>query len=209
MEAANDPLQRPIGSSASQLQQSAYAAIFDRWGATFNSGPIPCNEAPTNGLQCLKQTGTLDEVRRLNHAAVIELWDDRPEPYYAALLGYGSDGYDVQLGPRRVTVTAQELARHWYGTFIVLWRMPPAYRGNLQLGDAGPGVAWLRQHLASSLQVDLRAPQPELFDAPLQAALIRFQREHSLVPDGVAGPLTWIAINSTLADQPARLTAES
>jgi general secretion pathway protein A len=208
-EVPSDPLQRPLGMTLTRLQQAAYAAVFERWGTTADPGPIPCNQAPSVGLQCLKQTGTLDDVRKINHAAVIELWDERPEPYYAALLAYDGDTYSIQLGNQSVAVTAQELARHWYGTYVVLWRMPPDYRGNLQLGDAGPSVAWLRQHLASSLQIDLRAAEPERFDAALQAALVRFQREHSLAPDGVAGPLTWITIDSTLPDQPAQLGVES
>ena len=74
----------------------------------------------------------------------------------------------MKLGEQKVEVTAAELASHWYGSYIVLWQMPPDYRGALKLGDEGPSVAWLRQHLASALQIDLRAADPARFDDALQ-----------------------------------------
>ena len=138
---------------------------------------------------------------------MLELWDDRAEPYYAALLGHRDDVVSLRLGDRTVESTTAELGSHWYGSYIVLWQMPPDYRGALKLGDEGPSVAWLRQHLASALQIDLRAADPARFDDALQAALVRFQRENGMVPDGVAGPMTWIAMRARQPDATPRLSA--
>jgi general secretion pathway protein A len=209
VDAAIDRLARPGNLASFELQRDAYAAVFERWKAPFDSNSVPCNQAPQVGLQCLKLNGTLDDVRRLDHAAVLELWDDLPDPYYAAILSRQDEVLTIRLGGQTIQVSADELTGHWYGTYIVLWQMPPDYRGNLQFGDSGPAVAWLRQHLAAALQIDLRTPQPDQFDEGLQSALVRFQREHGLVPDGVAGPITWIALNSTLPEATARLSAGS
>ena len=198
---AVDRLARPSGLTPFDLQRDAYAAIFERWKAAFDPSDVPCNQAPQVGLQCLKLSGTWRDIERLDHPVVVELWDDRVEPYYAAILGHRDNVVTMKLGDESVTTTADELGKHWFGSYIVLWQMPPDYRGNLKIGDAGPAVAWLRQHLASVLQIDLRTPDPTRFDDALQAALIRFQRDNGMVPDGVAGPLTWIAMSASLADE--------
>jgi len=204
--AARDPLQRPPNATAFELQRDAYAAVFDRWKVPFDANSVPCDQAPKVGLQCLKLSGTWNDVQRLDHAAVLELWDDRSDPYYAAVLTRHDNTLTVGLGGQSFEMTADALAGHWFGTYIVLWQMPPDYRGNLQIGDSGPSVAWLRQHLAAALQIDLRTAEPDRFDQGLQAALVRFQREHGLVPDGIAGPITWIAVNSTLPEGTAKLS---
>ena len=202
-----DRLVRPAGVSASDSQRDAYAAVFDRWNAPFEPNDVPCNQAPQVGLQCLKMSGTWHDIERVDQPVVIELWDDRAEPYYAALVSHRGDVMTIKLGGKEIETTPDELANHWYGGFVVLWQMPPDYRGNLKFGDQGPSVAWLRQHLAAALQIDLRAPDPSRFDDGLRAALIRFQRENGMVPDGVAGPMTWIAMNAAASDTTPRLSA--
>ena len=204
---AADRLARPKGAKASELQRDAYAALFELWDAHFDPNDVPCNQAPQVGLQCLKLNGTWRDIARLDHPVVIELWDEIAEPYYAAILGQHDNVITVRLGDQTVTATADELASHWYGSYIVLWKMPPDYRGNLRVGDEGAAVAWLRQHLAAVLQIDLRTPEPARFDEDLQLALMRFQRENGMVPDGIAGPLTWIAMNANSPDATPRLSA--
>jgi general secretion pathway protein A len=202
----NDLLARPTGVSSADSQRDAYAAVFERWSAPFEPSEVPCNHAPQVGLQCLKLNGTLEDIERLDHPVVVELWDDRAEPYYAAIVGHHDGRVTAKLAGRSVDVGPDDLGGHWYGSYIVLWQMPPDYRGNLKIGDEGPPVAWLRQHLASTLHIDLRASNPARFDDSLQAALIRFQRENGMVPDGVAGPMTWIAMNSGSTNPMPRLS---
>jgi general secretion pathway protein A len=203
---AVDLLARPTEISPADSQRDAYAAVFERWSAPFEPSDVPCNHAPQVGLQCLKLNGTLQDIERLDHPVVVELWDDRAEPYYAAILAHHDGRVTAKLGGRSIDIASEDLSGHWYGSYIVLWQMPPDYRGNLKIGDEGPPVAWLRQHLANTLHIDLRAPNPARFDDGLQAALIRFQRENGMVPDGVAGPMTWIAMNSNSANPMPRLS---
>ncbi len=202
-----DRLARPAGRPSSELQRAAYAAVFDRWGTPLQLGDVPCNQAPEAGLQCLKLSGTWRDIERFDHPVVVELWDDSAEPYYAAVLSHHDGVLRMKLGDQMVEANAAELSSHWYGSYIVLWQMPPDYRGNLKLGDEGPSVAWLRQHLAAALHIDLRAADPARFDDALQTALIRFQRENGMVPDGVAGPMTWIEMRVTEPDATPRLSA--
>jgi general secretion pathway protein A len=204
-----DPLARPVGVSAFESQRDAYAAVFARWDADFQPSQVPCTQAAQVGLQCLKRSGTWRDIERLNQPVVIELWDDHAEPYYAAVLSHRDDYINIKLGGEEIRATADDLANHWYGSYIVVWQMPPDYRGTLKIGDEGPSVAWLRQHLAAALHADLRATDPARFDDGLRSALIRFQRENGMVPDGVAGPMTWIAMNAASSDVVPTLSPDS
>lgn len=194
------PLTRPAGRTTQQSQLDAYAAVLDRWQVPTEVSGIPCNYAPRHGLQCLKQTGTWRDLVRIDRPVVLELWDDGSAPYYGALLAVAGDSARVRVGDQEHTVRTADLDGAWYGTYIVLWRMPPDYNGNLREGSEGYSVAWLRARLEGYFQIELAAPRSEAFDAELHDAVVRFQRQRGLRPDGIVGPATWIELNSVASD---------
>ncbi|MDW4548621.1 L,D-transpeptidase family protein [Defluviimonas sp. D31] len=65
--------------------------------------------------------------------------------------------------------------------------------GTLRPGDSGPSVVALRDRLIRMGYVE-RSATPT-FDGALQKAVQRFQFEHGLAPDGVAGPGTLAEVN--------------
>lgn len=70
-------------------------------------------------------------------------------------------------------------------------RIPSADAGGrrtLRRGDEGD--------LVKTLQTKIGASASGIFDAATEARLRQFQRDHSLVPDGIAGPRTWAALDS-------------
>ncbi|MCZ6855500.1 MAG: AAA family ATPase, partial [Gammaproteobacteria bacterium] len=75
----------PEGSYSTQ--RKAYAAVFARWGAQYTpeENSIPCNFAPSVGLQCLSLNGSWSEINQLNLPVILELWDAQAVPYYAAV----------------------------------------------------------------------------------------------------------------------------
>nr|WP_261396378.1 L,D-transpeptidase family protein [Halomonas sp. DP5Y7-2] len=91
------------------------------------------------------------------------------------------------------------------------WPLLPARETPLRPGDRDADVALLRQRLAMIgelevmaadtahyPQLDLQAPEAEVYDEPLAAAVRRFQRRHLLTDDGVVGPNTQAALNMTV-----------
>jgi len=144
---------------------------------------------------------------RTDRPAVLELWGTDAQPYYGAAVAIGSDRVDLDIDGSVVRVARDVLEQHWYGAFVVLWRMPPDYRGRLQVGDAGPTTAWLRQQLSAVQSTKLEAEHPDVFDQPLRDALVRFQRSAGVAPDGIAGPATWIALDSARGSGDPRLSA--
>jgi general secretion pathway protein A len=191
---------RPPGSAYAN-RRLAYAAVFDRWGVRFDvdsAEPIPCDFAPSAGLQCLSERGEWADIARLNLPVVLELWDNGPAPYYAALIGLHGADVELQLGAKRITTTQRALRDVWAGRYVVLWQTPPGYRGNLRLGETHETVGWLREQLSGLTSRPLASSNPNLFDESLRGAVLEFQSEEGLNPDGIVGPDTWIRLSSRL-----------
>jgi murein L,D-transpeptidase YcbB/YkuD len=72
---------------------------------------------------------------------------------------------------------------------------PEVPGAKLELGDRGEAVIALRNRLIAMGYMARTASQD--FDAPLQAAVIAFQTDHGLSPDGVVGAGTIAAINTS------------
>ena len=102
------------------------------------------------------------------------------------------------LGIRELQVSLGELMPLWLGDFLLVWR--PAFGSGrvLSEGTQGADVAALRLALAAALNLALNSQQPAVFDAELKQAVVQFQRQQRLEPDGVAGARTMIALNSVL-----------
>ena len=187
---------------AFRTQRLAFEEVFSRWGADLSSwtpGVIPCNFAPSAGLQCLSRTGSWSDIRGLNLPVVLELWDQGAAPYYGAVTALSEDNAIVlRLGQERYSVTPADLQDAWFGSYVVLWQMPPDYQGTLKRGDRHASVRWLRRQLESLGMAPADEADPALFDAALQDAVMSFQREEQILADGIVGPTTWIRLGDRL-----------
>ena len=191
---------RPPGS-AFVNQRLAYGAVFERWGVTYDdvsTGQIPCDFAPTAGLQCLTERGDWSQIAGTDLPVILELWDGQPGPYHAALLGMNGPTVLLQLGEETIQTTQRALREQWAGAYVVLWQMPPGYYGNLRAGQSHETVGWLRQQLSSLVERPLSSPTPNLFDDGLHEAVLEFQTSEGLTPDGIVGPATWIRLAERL-----------
>ncbi len=187
---------RPAGSTFASRRQ-AYGAVFDRWGVDYRQAPvdqIPCDFAPSAGLQCLSSRGEWGQLDRVDLPVILELWDEQPAPYYAALLAMEDGRVQLQLGDERFETTQRALREQWSGNYVVLWQTPPGYQGSLRTGQTHETVGWLRQQLAGLIESSLASPTPNRFDERLRDAVVEFQREEGLTPDGIVGPDTWIRL---------------
>lgn len=193
-------ISRPADSTYS-AQRRAYAAVFDRWGVDYLdtlTDLIPCDFAPSAGLQCLSRHGSWSDIERLNLPVVLELWDDQPSPYYVALTQLGEATLTLHIGEATITATPRDLRDLWYGAYVVLWQTPPGYYGSLRQGDHHQTVSWLRQQLAV-LGTPSTADDAQFFGPRLHAAVVEFQLAEGLLTDGIVGPATWIRLAERLA----------
>ena len=199
---------RPPGNPY-EAQRQAYAAVFARWGAEYSSEveTIPCDFAPSAGLQCLSQYGSWDNIEQTDLPVVLELWDDQAAPYHAALTVMRDSELTLTVGKDQLRTTLRGLRDIWYGAYVVLWQTPPGYRGSLRLGDTHETVGWLRQQLSGVSEILLSSPEPNYFDQSLHDAVVAFQRQEGLIIDGVVGPATWIRLSNQLRLPAPRLSS--
>ncbi|MFK7912793.1 MAG: AAA family ATPase [Pseudomonadales bacterium] len=193
-------IDRPPGSPYVS-QRDAYASAFARWDVNYGNAAntqIPCNFAPSEELQCLSRKGGWSDIERLNLPAVLELWDKSPEPFYGAVVGKENNGYILSIGGVERWVSPRDLRDAWFGSFVVLWKTPPQYPGNLRSGDRHPTVAWLREQIIRLTALPLESSQRDKFGKSLREAVILFQEQEGLIADGIVGPETWIRIHQRL-----------
>ncbi len=182
------------GTDAEGGSLLAWQALFRLWQVPLllNDPLDPCRQAAAAGLRCYHYRGTLAQLRRLDRPAIV--WLERADGQRIPCLLRGLDDGRVrmQVAGKAVSLPLDQLTAAWDGEFILLWR-PPVQVSRLRLGDQGPAVGWLRQHLAAS-GLPLAATG-DRFDPPLEAAVRRFQAAQGLRVDGVAGPETLIRLN--------------
>lgn len=159
--------------------------------------------------------GSIELLRRLDHPVALPLaailrHDDAglaptapvSERRWVAITGFRGDRARVAglLPDQIVTISIDELRAHWLETGLIVWERFEPVPNLLGRNDEGQGVLWLQRVLAELRFYD--GSPTSLFDAETIEALRRFQSARGLVSDGVAGPLTQIAIYGELARYP-------
>lgn len=192
-----------------QSERLAFEGLLSLWGVEElpATGSDLCGFVGDLGLQCLRDRGTFRTLETLNRPAMLTLFTENGHPYQVTLVGL--DGQDATLlvaGEER-QVRLEELQNHWLGEFVLIWRVPPEYTGNLHPGSRDPFVLWLAARLAD-IEGRPAAPRTSsLYDAALVQEVRRFQLSRGLQPDGIVGSKTLIQLGSALNDSDPRLSA--
>jgi general secretion pathway protein A len=133
----------------------------------------------------------LDQVRRLDLPVVLEMFHPgRREPCHLAVLRLEGEDAVVSAGGATLRVPLPALDRLWTRQAVFLWRDFDSVGGGT---DTSRGAAWA-QGVLSRHGYEEAGPD-------LARAIVRFQREADLLPDGVVGSRTLMALYS-LGDYP-------
>jgi general secretion pathway protein A len=208
-----DKLIPPAGLSTEQSRSMALSSLFDLWGISYKSDETTsaCWQSRLQGLACLRGLGSLNNLKIMNRPAMLRLYTESGVEYYATLSSLNNETASLTVGNVRLDVPVKDIESQWLGDYILLWKPPPEYSGEIQPGDRGPSVRWLDRQLSL---INGREPsQEELlsYDKSLIKEVKRFQLAEGLVPDGIVGTQTIIHINTansenvpTLADNRER-----
>jgi len=200
--AAEPSLQEQLALAADLTDRdSALRALFEAWGQEYRAGArAPCEQAADAGLACLAQRGSWSGLRQMDRPAILTLVDDTGQEHDVVLTAIQDGTAELSIGGVRVTHPVAEITNAWFGDSFLLWRPVDGTPVAFGPGSRGPGVAWLRSSLASIDGAYATAtPESDVFDAELEMVVKRFQRDHRLDVDGLAGQQTQILINSQLA----------
>jgi general secretion pathway protein A len=178
---------------------SAFASVFTQWRLEPRRWSDPCEAAVSFGLGCVEAAGGWPRLRRFNLPAVLRLKAPDGTPRWAALVALEAEAAWLAFGARPVPVALTEIDAVWDGRFEVLWQPPPIGARAVMPGSRGRSVAWLRQRL-DALDGQPSGAGSDAYDERLRARVLAFQRDQSLVADGVAGVET-LARLASLVDQ--------
>ncbi len=190
---AEATLQIPQTLDREMMKKQAENALLTRWNIddrdTGSVLPL-CDLAENKGLACLQQQGTVESLRVVNRPALLTLYADDGTAVPAALIAMDAASAVLVVGDKRQQVAMEELRRWWYGQYLVLWQPPPGYRTPLRQGAQGEPVRWLLEQLQAPGDIPV-------YDGAVAGLVKWFQLENSLIPDGVVGPRTLIALNNS------------
>lgn len=178
---------------------TAWTQLLSRWQV--NSGDVSVREATRcqtvifSGLDCLHGSGTIEQLARFDRPLILLL--HQGAAHTNALL-QGADAQHVRLdvaGQSRV-IDKSALGDLWKGEFVAVWRLPTGIPTNLSMGDAGPGVAWIKAQLARMDAGGGADTGPAYFDAVLAERVRKLQIAYGIRPDGIVGPETLFALSA-------------
>ena len=182
------------------VPDSAFNKLFGMWGAHYEAGADdPCTQASQQGLECLTQRGSFGQLRQYNRPAILLLNDESGVAHQVVLTNLSDERAKVELGGQRHEVSISELARLWFGDFIMLWRPGTQRVKPLSVGMRGDEVRWLRQSLQRVTGAPPDFAASDLFDAKLSELVKDFQKRNQLTVDGIAGVQTQIVLASAVA----------
>lgn len=206
VETVAEPVYQEIPAVSSQ--EAAFVPLFAAWGIHYRPDVhgAACDFAISQHLNCLRQQGGIADIRNLNRPAVLTISDEEGAEAFAAIIAMAGTSADIANinNPDHVTqISLTQLSLQSRNDFTILWRTPDGYHGPVRPGHSGEIVKLLAEKSAAAQNQQWIGKVPLLYDRGLKERVRSFQRSQGLNPDGIAGPITWIHINSmTETDMP-------
>lgn len=185
-------------------QDEAMSVLYRVWGyepATLEEAN--CDAAARVGLQCQQGAGKLAEVESLGHPALVRLFDENANEFYATLLHLDAQEADLLIDGETWTVDRPWLEQAWGDDYTLLWRLPKSGARSINARSSKDDIQWLENSLSRAFKE--RPRKLAKFDTQLADKLKRFQQSVGLKPDGVAGTQTLIRLNAHSRDPMPRL----
>ncbi|UCH79642.1 MAG: AAA family ATPase [Nitrospiraceae bacterium] len=203
----SDDINRTAEETKKQSEGLSYTSMFKLWNIDHKPRNFAdaCSSAEKYGLTCMTGFKSMKSLKKINRPAVLKLFDTEGNSYYVTLIALGDDTARIRFGNEEKTVDIEEVESQWFGHYTLFWRPPEDYKGTWSLYD-GSAVKWLRKNIAVINKTQLEEPDSMVYDSDLVREIKKFQVAEGLKPDGVAGPLTMIHINTVLDSSVPTLT---
>lgn len=214
---------RPVAATEESLLQTlwrgqpwvreasfAHKSLFATWSVAYEplQNGQPCTFAVSQSLKCESGYGSWQDLVAYNRPALLRFVTADRGHFYGVLLKIIKDNNDVfgefQFGDSKRILSLNQINSLWSGSYTLLWRMPPGYSRPIGRGSRGKIVTWLSEKLAAISGAETYEAFTE-YNSVLAEKVRQFQREHNLIPDGIAGAQTMIVVNSFVAESEPRL----
>jgi general secretion pathway protein A len=154
------------------------------------------------------QLSTWNDLRDINHPAVLTLVTDDKKLAYATLIGLSDARALLLVDNLPVAVDWQELAALWNGDVLYVWRRPAGFDRPIVLGDKGRIVSWLAQQFAT-LDQQAAPLSRDTYNQVMKKRVEIFQASQGLEPDGIVGAQTLRRLNDALGVDKTLVTDET
>jgi general secretion pathway protein A len=165
-----------------------------------------CQRIVFPGLCCLHGRAAVEQLARFDRPLILGLQHAGIRGY-ALLQGVAGDRVLLNFLGSDLRLSAARLKNFWDGDFYAIWRQPEQVSMTLRLGDAGPGVAWVKNQVARMDGAKSAEAGPAYFDGVLEERIRKLQIAYGIKPDGIVGPETLFAL-SALEDSGPHLRRE-
>ncbi|MDP3295082.1 MAG: AAA family ATPase [Nevskia sp.] len=197
------PVAAPSLSGVGALQATAQPlpAVMSRliglWqpGLSIPRGQNVCRALAGNAIDCYKGDASWDELRQMNHPAILTLEFEDGSRQFALLRAVDGDTaiIDSADGPLRLPLST--LDPLWNSEFLMLWQRP-IEETQIDAQTRGDSILWLRRILAKAEGKTLSGALPTNYGPDLKAQLQRFQTARGLPADGIAGTRTLMLLGN-------------
>ncbi len=174
-----------------------WQSLLEAWRLPADSITVdpagPCSPAANPEVHCVAGNARLDTLLALDRPALLRLHDAGAEAW-ALLQGVDPRRARIRIGSRTHDIDRVLLQSHWKGDFVTLWRGPAMLATPPRSGSQGDAVDWLWEQVSPAANV---APG-RAYDDVLRNAVTTLQDARGLPADGIAGPLTLMAMASEL-----------
>lgn len=187
----------PVITHASSYEK-AFQKLFAYWHTEVDAQPEPCGVASQYGLACLEMEGDWALLLKINRPALLAIrHPETKQTSWLPVVAGTPERFAFDSRQKRTSLDVALLKTVWTGHFRLLWQLPPQYKQPFSEGTQSVSVTWLRHQLSALGYAAAPEQQAHHFDPALTRQLKRFQGDRGLKVNGIAGPLTLIAINSS------------
>lgn len=194
--------------ATAQPLPAVMARLIGLWqpGLSIPRGQNVCRALAQNAIDCYKGEASWDELRQMNHPAILTLDFADGRRQFALLRAFDGDKaiIDSADGPLRLPLAT--LDPLWNSEFLMLWQRPVT-DAEINSQSRGDVVLWLRRTLAKLEGKPLSGALPINYGPELKAQVMRFQTARGLPVDGIAGTRTLMLLGN-LAPKPGTPTLE-
>ncbi len=172
------------------LLVTAIPQLAKLWGKKITQAE-GCENIEKTGLSCLFDKTEWAELKALNRPVIMEFTVSSAKKGYALLVGI-EQNKPVFLFDKATSFPLQQVLKQWDGYYLMIWQAPIPNMTIVYPHKISDNVLWIRRHLGN-----IRAENNvNLFDQTLKEAVITFQKQKGLVPDGIVGPRTFIHLKN-------------
>jgi general secretion pathway protein A len=189
---------RTLPNSFILEEMPAMTLLLEQWArevpADFTG--TPCLLAEASNLRCRPGSGGWDALSFYRRPALLTLRRQDGPRGYALLVGLDATHAVLRSSEGEIRVPRSAVNSIWSDEFLILWQPAPGNNTLIGKSSNAESIRWLRQTLNQVPTLSLDELESGVMDDTLETAVVAFQLDHGLKPDGVTGPETLIQLNT-------------